>query len=308
MIYHSGNLYFFSENGSSNRGLIIMYKIIEGKALAEAVRSEVARETAVLSEKYGRRPCLAVILVGNDNASQTYVRNKEKACEICGIKSAMYKFDGTVSEDILLELIKELNNDGGIDGILCQLPLPKHINEDRITDAVSPEKDVDGFSPVSLGRLLSGKDGFVPCTPAGIIELLKYADTPLSGRRCVIIGRSNIVGKPLSLLLLGENATVTVCHSKTKELKDEVRRADIVIAAAGKEKLVTDDMIKDGATVIDVGINRNADGKLCGDVDFESVAPKCRAITPVPGGVGPMTVAMLMKNTLKAFKNHNGIK
>ena len=285
-----------------------MYKIIEGKALAEAVRSEVARETAVLSEKYGRRPCLAVILVGNDNASQTYVRNKEKACEICGIKSAMYKFDGTVSEDILLELIKELNNDGGIDGILCQLPLPKHINEDRITDAVSPEKDVDGFSPVSLGRLLSGKDGFVPCTPAGIIELLKYADTPLSGRRCVIIGRSNIVGKPLSLLLLGENATVTVCHSKTKELKDEVRRADIVIAAAGKEKLVTDDMIKDGATVIDVGINRNADGKLCGDVDFESVAPKCRAITPVPGGVGPMTVAMLMKNTLKAFKNHNGIK
>lgn len=285
-----------------------MYKIIDGKALAEAVRSEVARETAVLSEKYGRRPCLAVILVGNDNASQTYVRNKEKACEICGIKSAMYKFDGTVSEDILLELIKELNNDGRIDGILCQLPLPKHINEDRITDAVSPEKDVDGFSPVSLGRLLSGKDGFVPCTPAGIIELLKYADTPLSGRRCVIIGRSNIVGKPLSLLLLGENATVTVCHSKTKEIKEEIRRADIVIAAAGKEKLVTDDMIKDGATVIDVGINRNADGKLCGDVDFGSVAPKCRAITPVPGGVGPMTVAMLMKNTLKAFKNHNGIK
>lgn len=281
-----------------------MYQIIDGKKLASSMRENIAARAASAAEKYGRRPCLAVIIVGSDPASQTYVKNKEKACAACSIESLKYELPETTAEDELLALIASLNGDRRVDGILCQLPLPKHIDESRITDAISPEKDVDGFSPVSLGRLLSGKDSFLPCTPAGIIELLRSADTPIAGSHCVIIGRSNIVGKPSALLMLRENATVTVCHSRTEHLADEVRRADIVIAAVGKARFVTADMIKDGATVIDVGINRDENGKLCGDVDFESVAPKCRAITPVPGGVGPMTVTMLMENTLKAFELH----
>ena len=281
-----------------------MYQIIDGKKLASSMRENIAARAASAAEKYGRRPCLAVIIVGSDPASQTYVKNKEKACAACSIESLKYELPETTAEDELLAFIASLNGDRRVDGILCQLPLPKHIDESRITDAISPEKDVDGFSPVSLGRLLSGKDSFLPCTPAGIIELLRSADTPIAGSHCVIIGRSNIVGKPSALLMLRENATVTVCHSRTEHLADEVRRADIVIAAVGKARFVTADMIKDGATVIDVGINRDENGKLCGDVDFENVAPKCRAITPVPGGVGPMTVTMLMENTLKAFELH----
>ena len=281
-----------------------MYRIIDGKKLASSMREDIAARAVSAAEKYGRSPCLAVIIVGSDPASQTYVKNKEKACAACSIESLKYELPETTAEDELLALIASLNGDRRVDGILCQLPLPKHIDESRITDAISPEKDVDGFSPVSLGRLLSGKDSFLPCTPAGIIELLRSADTPIAGSHCVIIGRSNIVGKPSALLMLRENATVTVCHSRTEHLADEVRRADIVIAAVGKAKFVTADMIKDGATVIDVGINRDENGKLCGDVDFENVAPKCRAITPVPGGVGPMTVTMLMENTLKAFELH----
>lgn len=281
-----------------------MYRIIDGKKLASSMREDIAARAVSAAEKYGRSPCLAVIIVGSDPASQTYVKNKEKACAACSIESLKYELPETTAEDELLALIASLNGDRRVDGILCQHPLPKHIDESRITDAISPEKDVDGFSPVSLGRLLSGKDSFLPCTPAGIIELLRSADTPIAGSHCVIIGRSNIVGKPSALLMLRENATVTVCHSRTEHLADEVRRADIVIAAVGKAKFVTADMIKDGATVIDVGINRDENGKLCGDVDFENVAPKCRAITPVPGGVGPMTVTMLMENTLKAFELH----
>ena len=282
-----------------------MYTLINGKSLAASIKSDLAEKTQKLSEQYGRRPCLAVILVGENQASVTYVKNKEKACEVCGITSEKYNLPDTTSEEEVLSLIDRLNADDTVDGILCQLPLPSHINEKKIINAISPEKDVDGFSPVSVGRLVTGDDGFVSCTPAGILELLKSVDTPISGKHCVVIGRSNIVGKPVSLLMLRENATVTVCHSRTENLADEVRRADIVIAAVGKRKFVTADMIKPGATVIDVGINRNENGKLCGDVDFENVAPLCRAITPVPGGVGPMTVAMLMKNTVKAFEKRN---
>lgn len=282
-----------------------MYTIIDGKALAASIKSALAEKTQKLSAEFGRKPCLAVILVGENQASVTYVKNKEKACEVCGITSEKYNLPDTASEDEVLSLIDRLNRDDNVDGILCQLPLPSHIDEKKIINAISPDKDVDGFSPVSVGRLVTGDDGFVSCTPAGILDLLKSVDTPISGRHCVVIGRSNIVGKPVSLLMLRENATVTVCHSRTENLADEVRRADIVIAAVGKRKFVTADMIKPGATVIDVGINRDENGKLCGDVDFDNVAPLCRAITPVPGGVGPMTVAMLMKNTVKAFEKRN---
>ncbi len=282
-----------------------MYTLIDGKALAASIKSALAEKTQKLSAEFGRKPCLAVILVGENQASVTYVKNKEKACEVCGITSEKYNLPDTASEDEVLSLIDRLNRDDNVDGILCQLPLPSHIDEKKIINAISPDKDVDGFSPVSVGRLVTGDDGFVSCTPAGILDLLKSVDTPISGRHCVVIGRSNIVGKPVSLLMLRENATVTVCHSRTENLADEVRRADIVIAAVGKRRFVTADMIKPGATVIDVGINRDENGKLCGDVDFDNVAPLCRAITPVPGGVGPMTVAMLMKNTVKAFEKRN---
>ena len=276
-------------------------KIIDGKEISAFIKSKAAEEAAELS-KTGRAPCLAVVIAGSDPASQIYVKNKKKACEACGITSLEYALPEDVSQEELLALIDRLNADDGVDGILCQLPLPSQIDEQAVINAISPEKDADGFHPVNTGRLLTGEKGFVPCTPAGIIEMLKYVDTPISGKHCVVIGRSNIVGKPAALLMLRENATVTVCHSRTENLKDIVKQADIVIAAVGKAKFVTADMIKPGATVIDVGINRNADGKVCGDVDFENVKEVAGAITPVPGGVGPMTIAMLMKNTVKAYE------
>ncbi len=277
-------------------------KIIDGKQISAAVKAEAAEKALELA-KTGRTPCLAVVIAGSDPASQIYVKNKKKACEACSITSLEYTLPEDVSQEELLALIDRLNSDDGVDGILCQLPLPEQIDEQAVINAISPEKDVDGFHPVNTGRLLTGEKGFVPCTPAGIIEMLKYAGIAVSGKHCVVIGRSNIVGKPAALLMLRENATVTVCHSRTENLKGIVSQADIVIAAVGKAKFVTADMIKPGAAVIDVGINRSADGKVCGDVDFEAVSEKAGAITPVPGGVGPMTIAMLMKNTVEAYIN-----
>lgn len=278
-------------------------KIIDGKKISEELRTETAN--AVMSRPDNlRAPGLAVIMVGDNPASKIYVNNKKKACEVCNFNSYEYKLEENTTQEELLELIDELNRDIRVDGILCQLPLPKHINEDAVTDAIAPDKDVDGFSPVNIGNLVSGKPCFAPCTPAGVVEMLEYEGIEISGKHCVIVGRSNIVGKPAALLLLSENATVTVCHSKTENIAEEVKRADIVIAAVGKPHFITADMVKDGAVVIDVGINRLPDGKITGDVDFEAVKEKASAITPVPGGVGPMTITMLMKNTLKAWKRH----
>lgn len=276
-------------------------KLIDGKEISAYIKSKAAQEALALAQE-GRAPCLAVIIVGEDPASQIYVKNKKKACEACHIRSLEYALPETTGQQELLELINDLNNDSGVDGILCQLPLPRQIDEQAVINAISPEKDVDGFHPVNTGRLLTGEKGFVPCTPAGIIEMLKYTGVETAGKHCVVIGRSNIVGKPAALLMLRENATVTVCHSRTVGLKEIVSQADIVIAAVGKAKFVTVDMIKPGAAVIDVGINRGADGKVYGDVDFENVKEIAGAITPVPGGVGPMTIAMLMKNTVEAYK------
>ncbi len=276
-------------------------KIIDGKKISEELRLSIAE--AVKNRKEGSRaPGLAVIIVGNNPASRIYVNNKKKACEACGFYSAEYALDENAEEKELLELIEKLNNDDNIDGILCQLPLPKQIDENKVIDAIAPEKDVDGFSPVNTGNLLSGKPCFAPCTPAGVVEMLKYEGIEIAGKHCVIAGRSNIVGKPAALLMLQENATVTVCHSKTKNLAEEVSRADIVIAAIGKANFITADMVKEGAVVIDVGINRLENGKVTGDVDFEAVKGKASYITPVPGGVGPMTITMLMKNTLTAWE------
>lgn len=276
-------------------------KIIDGKKISEALRLETARK--VNNRKDGvRAPGLAVIIVGNNPASRIYVNNKKKACEICGFNSFEYALDENTPENELLALIDELNNRNDIDGILCQLPLPAHIDENKVIDAITPEKDVDGFSPVNSGNLMSGKPCFAPCTPAGVIEMLKYENIEISGKNCVIVGRSNIVGKPAALLMLQENATVTVCHSRTKNLKEKVLEGDIVIAAIGKPNFITADMVKDGAVVIDVGINRLENGKVTGDVDFEAVKEKASYITPVPGGVGPMTITMLMKNTLTSWE------
>ncbi|MCH5198405.1 MAG: bifunctional methylenetetrahydrofolate dehydrogenase/methenyltetrahydrofolate cyclohydrolase FolD [Oscillospiraceae bacterium] len=277
-------------------------EIINGKEISEFIKGRAAKE-AEKCKVSGREPCLAVILAGDDPASQIYVKNKRRACEECGIRSLQYTFGADVSEEELLGLIETLNSDETVDGILCQLPLPSGIDEAKITNAISPEKDVDGFHPVNVGKMLSGKDCFLPCTPAGIIEMLKYKNIEISGKNAVVIGRSNIVGKPVSALLLAENATVTVCHSKTKNLKETVKTADIVVAAIGKPKFITADMLKEGCTVIDVGINRTENGKLCGDVDFENAVFAAGAITPVPGGVGPMTIAMLMQNTVKSCKS-----
>lgn len=275
-------------------------KIIDGKKISEEMRLSIAE--AVKNRKEGTRaPGLAVIIVGNNPASRIYVNNKKKACEICGFYSVEYALDENADENELLELIEKLNRDENIDGILCQLPLPSHIDENKVIDAIAPEKDVDGFSPVNTGNLLSGKPCFAPCTPAGVVEMLKTEGIEIAGKHCVIVGRSNIVGKPAALLMLQENATVTVCHSKTKLLAEEVRRADIVIAAIGKANFITADMIKEGAVVVDVGINRLESGKVTGDVDFEAVSEKASYITPVPGGVGPMTITMLMKNTLESY-------
>lgn len=276
-------------------------KLIDGKEISAFIKSKAAREALECAEK-GRTPCLAVIIAGENPASQIYVNNKKKACAACNITSLEYALPESVSQDELISLIEKLNADENVDGILCQLPLPVQINEDAVINAIAPEKDVDGFHPVNTGRLLTGGKGFLPCTPAGIIEMLRYTGIETSGKHCVIIGRSNIVGKPAALLMLRENATVTVCHSRTENLKDIVLGADIIIAAVGRAGFVTADMVKPGATVIDVGINRNAEGKVCGDVDFANVKEVAGAITPVPGGVGPMTIAMLMKNTVEAYK------
>lgn len=279
-------------------------QIIDGKAVSAAVRDRIKNEVADL-KKEGKETGLAVIIVGNDPASKVYVNNKKKGCEQVGMNSYEYALPEETTTEELLELINQLNSDNRVDGILCQLPLPRHIDEKTVINSIAPEKDVDAFHPVNTGHIMIGDHSFLPCTPAGIIEMLKFYNIQISGKECVVIGRSNIVGKPMAMLLLQNSGTVTVCHSKTENLAEVTRRADILVAAVGKANFVTSDMVKDGAVVIDVGMNRNAEGKLCGDVDFENVKDKCSFITPVPGGVGPMTITMLLNNTLTASKNHN---
>ena len=276
--------------------------LIDGKKISQEIKDEVKEQVSALKEKIKRDISLAVILVGDDSASQVYVRNKKKACEYTGMRSVSYELPAETQEEELLSLIDELNEREDIDGILVQLPLPPHMDENRVTLRIKPEKDVDGFHPVNVGNLLIGNDGFLPCTPAGIIELLKRSGVPIDGKNCVIAGRSNIVGKPMALLMLRENATVTICHSHTKELKDICKRADILIAAIGKPKFFTRNYIREGAAVIDVGMDRDNEGKLCGDCDFEDIKDLCSYLTPVPGGVGPMTIAMLMKNCFESAK------
>ena len=281
-----------------------MATIIDGKALAEHIRTEIADESAKLPRKAG----LAVILVGNDPASCVYVANKQKDCAQCGFESFEYKLPEETEEEDLLKLIETLNRDDSVDGILVQLPLPKQIDGRRIIEAINPQKDVDAFHPVNVGKMVIGEEGFQPCTPAGVMEMFKAYDIQLDGKLCVMIGRSNIVGKPMGLLMLRENGTVVYCHSKTADLAEITRKADILVSAVGKQGFITADMVKDGAVVIDVSINRDAEtGKLVGDVLFDEVEKKASFITPVPGGVGPMTRAMLMKNVLTAAKLHLGI-
>lgn len=272
-----------------------MPQIIDGKAISAQIKDEVKERVAALAAQ-GKKVCLAVIQVGNDPASSVYVGNKKKACAYVGIESLAYELAEETTQEELLDLIRELNAREDVNGILVQLPLPKQIDEDAVIRAIDPKKDVDGFHPQSVGALCIGQPGFVSCTPAGIIQLLKRSGIEISGKECVVIGRSNIVGKPMALLLLRENGTVTVCHSRTKDLKEVAKRADILVVAVGKPKMITREYVKEGAVVIDVGIHRNENNKLCGDVDYEDVAPVCSAITPVPGGVGPMTIAMLMYN------------
>ncbi len=284
-----------------------MAKIIDGKAVSAKVRAEVAAETAEL-KKQGVTPGLAVIIVGDDPASRVYVNNKKKACGEVGFKSEEFALPADTTQDELLALVKCLNERSDINGILCQLPLPSGLDDKAVIKAIAPEKDVDAFSEENVGKIMIGEYDFLPCTPAGVMELIKESGVEVVGKECVVIGRSNIVGKPMAMLLLHQNGTVTICHSRTKDLAEVTRRADILVAAVGKAKFVTGDMVKEGAVVIDVGMNRDENGKLCGDVDFDSVEPKCGAITPVPGGVGPMTIAMLMKNTLMAAKIQNGLK
>lgn len=279
-----------------------MAQIIDGKLISKQIKDELKERVAGLKAA-GREICLAVIQVGNDPASTVYVGNKKKACEYIGIKSLAYELPEETTEEELLQIIDKLNKDDSVNGILVQLPVPKQINDEKIINAISPLKDVDGFSPASVGALSIGQKGFLSCTPAGIIQLLKRSNIDIEGKECVVVGRSNIVGKPMAMLLLRENGTVTVCHSRTKNLKEVCKRADILIAAVGKPKMIDASYVKEGAVVIDVGIHRNENGKLCGDVDFESVEPICSAITPVPGGVGPMTIAMLMNNCVEAGMN-----
>ncbi len=276
-----------------------MAQIIDGKAISTQIKDELKAKVAEMKEQ-GTEVTLAVIQVGNDPASSVYVGNKKKACEYIGIRSLAYELPEETTEAELLDLIVELNGRADVNGILVQLPLPKHIEEEKILNTISPLKDVDGFHPQSVGALCIGQPGFVSCTPAGIIQLLKRSGIEIAGKECVVIGRSNIVGKPMALLLLQENGTVTVTHSRTKDLKEVTKRADILVVAIGKPKMITADYVKEGAVVIDVGIHRNENNKLCGDVDYENVAPKCSAITPVPGGVGPMTIAMLMNNCVES--------
>ena len=276
-------------------------KLIDGKAVSAEIRKELEVEVKKLKEEKGITPGLAVVLVGEDPASKTYVASKEKACEKIGIYSEGHKLSADTSEEDLLKLIDELNNKDEIDGILVQLPLPSHIDEKKVLDKISPEKDVDGFHPINVGKLSIGEEAFIPCTPHGVIKLMEHENIEMAGKKAVIIGRSNIVGKPAAMLLLQKNATVTICHSRTKDLAKVASEADILVAAIGKPNFVTADMVKEGATVIDVGINR-VDGKLVGDVDFEAVKEKAGYITPVPGGVGPMTITMLLFNTVVSAK------
>ncbi|MCI8373544.1 MAG: bifunctional methylenetetrahydrofolate dehydrogenase/methenyltetrahydrofolate cyclohydrolase FolD [Lachnospiraceae bacterium] len=276
-----------------------MAQIIDGKAIAAQIKDELKEKTAKLKEK-GVAIALAVIQVGNDPASSVYVRNKKNACAYIGIQSLSYELPEETSQEELLALIQKLNADSQVNGILVQLPVPKHIDEDVIIRAISPEKDVDGFHPASVGAMSIGQKGFLSCTPAGVIQLLKRSGIEIEGKECVVLGRSNIVGKPMAMLLLRENGTVTITHSRTRNLKEVTKRADILVAALGKPKFITEDYVKEGAVVIDVGIHRQEDGKLCGDVDFEQVVDKVHAITPVPGGVGPMTIAMLMNNCVES--------
>ncbi len=279
-----------------------MAEIIDGKAVAAAVKEKIRKDAIRFQKTSKITPGLAVVLVGNDPASKIYVRNKKKACEEVGFKSFEHVLPAETPEIVLLELIDTLNRDQNIHGILVQLPLPKHIDEDEIIAAINPKKDVDCFHPVNVGKLVTGSADFAPCTPAGVMELIKSTGTEVAGKRCVVIGRSNIVGKPMAMLLLQADGTVTICHSKTENLGDVCREADILVAAVGKSKLITGDMIKPGAVVIDVGMNRDSNGKLCGDVDFKAASKVAGYITPVPGGVGPMTIAMLMENTYSAAK------
>lgn len=279
---------------------------MDGKMVSAKVRGSILAEVNGLKEK-GVRPGLAVIIVGEDPASKVYVRNKERACEECGFYSEKYALPEETTQEELLGLIDELNHNPHIDGILCQLPVPKHIDEQAIIDAISPEKDVDAFHPINVGKIMVGNFDFLPCTPAGVMQLLEEYEIDPNGKNCVVIGRSNIVGKPMAMLLLHKNGTVTICHSRTKNLKEICAQADILVAAVGKADFVTADMVKEGAVVIDVGMNRK-DGKLCGDVAFDEVNERASYLTPVPGGVGPMTITMLMKNTLKAAKLHHGIE
>ena len=284
-----------------------MAQIINGKEVSASVRASVAAETAALRDEKGLKVGLAVVIVGNNPASKVYVNNKKKACEEVGFQSFEYALDENTTEEQLLDLVNVLNRDSRVNGILVQLPLPKHINETAIINAISPEKDVDAFHPVNVGKIMIGDYSFLPCTPSGVMELIASTGTEICGKRCVVIGRSNIVGKPMSMLLLHKSGTVTICHSKTENLKEICLQADILVVAVGKANFVTGDMIKEGAVVIDVGMNRLENGKLCGDVDFASAEPKASYITPVPGGVGPMTISMLMKNTLTAAKQQAGI-
>ncbi len=284
-----------------------MANIIDGKAVSAQVKENIRLETEKLREQ-GIEIGLAVVIVGNDPASQVYVRNKEKACETVGFNSYKYALPEETTEEELLALVDKLNNDDKVDGILVQLPLPKHLDDKIIINNIRPDKDVDAFHPINVGKIMIGDYSFLPCTPAGVMELIKSTGTEIAGKECVVIGRSNIVGKPQAMLLLHQSGTVTICHSKTKDLKEVASRADILVAAVGRAKMITADYIKPGAVVIDVGMNRDENGKLCGDVDFESVKNKAGYITPVPGGVGPMTIAMLMQNTLTAGKEHHGVK
>ncbi|WP_448920407.1 bifunctional methylenetetrahydrofolate dehydrogenase/methenyltetrahydrofolate cyclohydrolase FolD [Eubacterium sp.] len=281
--------------------------IIDGKAVSKKVKEDVKAECEQLKAK-GVTPGLAVIIVGDDPASQVYVHNKEVACEACGFYSVKYALPAETTQDELNELVDKLNKDDKINGILCQLPLPSHLDDKEVINRIDPLKDVDAFHPVNVGAIMIGDYNYLPCTPAGVMELIHSTGVDVSGKKAVVMGRSNIVGKPMAMLLLHENATVEITHSRTRDLAEITKGADILVAAIGKAKFVKADMVKDGAVVIDVGMNRDENGKLCGDVDFEDVKDKCSFITPVPGGVGPMTIAMLMKNTLTAAKIQNGIE
>ncbi len=284
-----------------------MAKLIDGKLVSAQVKEQVREEAQAIYEKHGIKAGLAVVIVGNDPASRVYVNNKKKACEAVGFQSFEYALPEETTQEELLELVETLNNDPNVNGILVQLPVPKQIDDTAIINAIAPEKDVDAFHPENVGRIMIGDYAFLPCTPAGVMELIDSTGVEIAGKKCVVIGRSNIVGKPMAMLLLHRSGTVTICHSRTQDLPSVTREADILVAAVGRANFVTADMVKEGAVVIDVGINRLDNGKLCGDVDFAAVEPKASWITPVPGGAGPMTIAMLMKNTLTAMKKQNSL-